>query len=1127
MARIVPSALYRVAALTVATTSLQPIAHGQSGPEVERISQGTNGLSANHQSGSDGLIPPRKRISGDGRFVAFESYAGDIVCNDSDFSTRDVFVRDRLTRAAIVASVAWDGGEANHNSFDPVISASGRYVVFASQATNLVPDDTNEFNDIFVRDLQAGTTRRVSVSSTGEQANSVSHGPAVSADGQFVAFYSGASNLVAGDNNNTWDVFVHDNVTGTTERVSVSSTGSESPCCASTDASITADGRYVAFLSQGRLDPSVNNNGQEIYVRDRVAGTTTLIRAAADGTLSSAGIRHADISADGRFVAFQSSSDNIVTPDANGFTHDVFVKDLVNGTTTLVSQSTSGTQGNQDSWMPSVSADGRYVAFHSWANNLVPGDTNTLPFYDVFVRDTLLGTTTRVNLTPAGGEADGSSTTASISNDGRLVYFESTATNLVAGDLVNGFQDVFLAGPPYPGPGGTSFQFASPSASVAETAGAAVLTVIRTGPPCTTATVQYTTVDGTATAGADYTASSGTLTFLADQSSRTLEIAILDDGLDEPDETVELTLGNPTGGPTLGSPSSAVLTILDDDMPSNGPPDAVADAASTAEDTAVTIDVLANDSDPDGDALGVTAFTQGAQGTVAGNGNGTLTYTPAANFNGSDAFQYTVGDGRGGTDTASVAVMVTAVNDAPRAATDFHATPPDVALQVDAASGVLANDQDAEGDVLTAAVVTPPEHGTVALAPDGSFTYTPEAGFTGFDSFAYRATDAGLAGSDPASVVIRIGPTTSSCRPVTPVRFHPPTDSCAEGSITGNAFRANRRLTLIEEGTVPCVEVDTMEAARCSFSTGAEFARIVRVPVPASGPWLEDAEGRRYAVVGHPIARDRSLDGGAYIVGTTPEADGSVPCVAATGQDAPGLSPHGFGDALSAGCTYQWAGQDFNFGGRMLENHATRIVGTTSLVHPDGAAPVAVDAVRGLAFYTGRGAALNDTGGMERDQFGVYYGFDWACHMVDAGGVTVPGAKRPATRSYPAPGTVNVNSPILWLAANPYVTIANDAPDPLLVSPPTAAFTASVGLTTLYLDASASTGDIRYYLWDLEWDPGNPDIQSGSPVATLPASVVGPLTGGWVSLYVQTRYGLGATVRQFIEFNPRIRRLPR
>ena len=718
------------AVLVLAVLGHQPIAHGQTAATVELVSVGTDGIAGNSHSGSDGINPPRTRITADGRYVAFESFASTIVCSDNDSSTQDVFVRDRRTGRAVVASVPWNGGEANHNSFDPVISADGRYVAFASQATNLVPGDTNGFIDVFLRDLQAGTTTRLSVSSTGEQSNSVSYGAAISGDGRFVAFYSGGSNLVAGDNNNRFDTFVRDVVAGTTERVSVSSAGVENWCCDGLYPSISSDGRYVAFLAQGSLDPSVPPHWQQIYIRDRVAGTTTLVRPTATGELSNTGIRFADISANGRFVAFQSNSDNIVTPDQNGFAHDVFVKDLVTGATTLVSQSTDGTQGNHDSWMPSISADGRYVAFHSWANNLVPGDTNTQPYYDVFLRDTLLGTTTRVNLTPGGGEADGSSIAPSISADGTLVLFDTTATNLVPNELINGAQDVYLAGPPFPGAAWKSFEFEALAPRAGEASGTATMIVARAGPLCTTATVQYATANGTATAGEDYTPASGTLTFLAGEASKTFDVAVLDDARDEPDETVLLHLSHPTGGLVLGSPSTATLTIADDDVSASAPPDALDDVATTAEDTSVGIAVLANDSDPSGDPLTITEFTQGASGTVADNGDGTLTYTPSARFQRRRYVRvHRRRRERGGTDTASVAVTVTPVNDAPTAAADRYAARPGTVLTIGSAAGVLANDADPDGEALVAVVVDGPTSGTLTLAPDGSFTYTPPAAF--------------------------------------------------------------------------------------------------------------------------------------------------------------------------------------------------------------------------------------------------------------------------------------------------------------------------------------------------------------------------------------------------------------
>jgi Tol biopolymer transport system component len=1092
--------------------------HGQpSPPPVELISVGTDGLAGNNHSGSDGLIPPRTRISADGRYIVFESYASTMVCEDNDFSTRDIFVRDRLTGRATLASMTWNGGNANHDSFDPVISGDGRYVAFESLATNLVPGDTNDFIDIFLRDLVAGTTTRISVSSAGDQSNSVSHAAAISQDGRYVAFHGGASNLAPGDTNFRWDTFVRDTVANTTERASVSTTGEESWCCDSLHPSITADGRYVAFLSQGRLDPTTNNNWQEIFLRDRVAGTTTIVRPAADGSLSSGGVRFAEISADGLFIAFQSASANIVVPDANG-SHDVFLKDLVAGTTTLVSQALDGTHGNGDSWMPSISADGRFVAFHSWANNLVLDDTNTLPFFDIFVRDTLFGTTTRLNLTPSGGEADGSSTAASISADGSVVSFDSTATNLAPNERINGFPDVYLAGPSFPGGGGTSFQFESGEIEVLESAGLATVTVTRHGPFCSAASVELTVADGTATAGADYTAASRTLNFSAGEASQILEVVILQDEITEPNETLELILSNASGGPDLGTPSTAAVIILDDDTRPNQSPDAVDDAAETSEETAVAIDVRANDSDPDGDPLTITAVTHGSHGTVVDDGTGRLSYTPSANFVGTDAFQYTIEDGKGGADTAWVQVAVLPVNDLPSAAADSYGLRENMRLDIPASIGVLANDTDIDADFLIAVLVTGPAHGAVTLAPNGSFTFTPEPGFSGSDFFTYRAMDPSSSESTPTIVTMTVKPgeaPASTVRPVVPAVLHPM--SSIPRRLMGEPFLGNRRLALIEDGGVPCMEVDTMEVTRCLFQVDSEFdgdRRLAR----SSGDWLEGADGLSYAVVGQPVTRDGTWAGGSFIVAAEPDPDGRVAGIAPSGRDA--VSEAGSTDMVDT-CMLEEAGTETNVSGMPLVNWVELYVGTTSLVHPDGARLVSLDEVRGIAWYTGTGAAVNDINGERGPDKSLFHTW-WACHLIERLGAQVPAGKRPSTRSSPAPGVVDINSRIRWLPVNPYVDIANASPfDPRILGRPLARFVATPAPDTLRVDASSTVGDILKYEWRLDWTSAPVDAVGPSPLAEFPLIFDFhrvPPASGRVTLKVTARDGQTDTLTQRITF---------
>jgi hypothetical protein len=266
-----------------------------------------------------------------------------------------------------------------------MLSGDGRYVVFQSEASNLVANDTNVSWDVFVHDRQTATTSRVSLSSGGTQSNNRSLRPVLSVDGRYVAFYSLASNLVAGDTNGTHDVFVHDRQTGTTSRVSVASNGAQSNEGSDSPA-LSGDGRYIAFESwASNLAAGDTNDSPDVFVHDRQTGTTSRISGAPDGSQGNYYRYSVDaaLSADGRYVAF-TSFDTLVVDDAD-LTPDVFVHDRQTGTTVRVSVAPDGTQGDRDSIFSALSADGRYIAFESWASNLVVGDTNTTP--DVFVQN--------------------------------------------------------------------------------------------------------------------------------------------------------------------------------------------------------------------------------------------------------------------------------------------------------------------------------------------------------------------------------------------------------------------------------------------------------------------------------------------------------------------------------------------------------------------------------------------------------------------------------------------------------------------------------------------------------------------------------------------------------------------
>ena len=344
--------------------------------ETTRVSVASDGTQAN-----DWSIQPA--ISVDGRYVAFASDASNLVAGDTN-NKRDIFVHDRLTGATTRVSVDSDGAQANNSSFEPGISADGRYVAFASDASNLVAGDTNNVRDVFVHDRVTGETTRVSVASDGMQANRASELAAISADGGYVAFHSDASNLVAGDTNNVRDVFVHNRVTGETTRVSVASDGTQANS-SSILPQVSADGRYVTFTSfANNLVAGDSNRAWDVFVHDRVTGETTRVSVASDGMQANGFSGFSKLSADGRYVVFLSVASNLVAGDTNNFS-DIFMHDRVTGETTRVSVASDGTQANAGSAEPAISADGRYVAFPSYASNLVAGDTNGEA--DIFVHD--------------------------------------------------------------------------------------------------------------------------------------------------------------------------------------------------------------------------------------------------------------------------------------------------------------------------------------------------------------------------------------------------------------------------------------------------------------------------------------------------------------------------------------------------------------------------------------------------------------------------------------------------------------------------------------------------------------------------------------------------------------------
>ncbi|WP_020563965.1 TolB family protein [Methylosarcina fibrata] len=418
-------------------------------PSTIRASVSSAEVEGNGDSG--GVTFGALVISGNGRYVAFASEASNLVLGDTN-NVSDVFVRDLLTGTTRRVSVNGSGGQGLGESEYPSISPDGRYVAFASATADLVPGDTNGYLDVFVRDLKTGVTKRASLDSSGNQGNEGSLETSVSANGRYVVFQSYASNLVENDNNGVPDIFVRDLVSGTTRRISVDSSGTEAND-SSQGAVISANGRYVAFQSfASNLVSGDDNTNSDVFIHDLKTGTTRMVSVNTSGEEAGAfcfytgvaGTGGASISADGRYVAFQSFACDLVPDDTND-AQDIFVRDLKAGVTRRASVNSNEVEGNGDiftaSYSAAISGNGRFVAFTSSSNNLVPGDNNSKD--DIFLRDLKLGTTQRMSVSSFGTESNGDSGAPSVSTNGGRVAFNSAAYNLVPGDN-NAVKDVFV-----------------------------------------------------------------------------------------------------------------------------------------------------------------------------------------------------------------------------------------------------------------------------------------------------------------------------------------------------------------------------------------------------------------------------------------------------------------------------------------------------------------------------------------------------------------------------------------------------------------------------------------------------------------------------------------------------------
>lgn len=403
-------------------------------------------------------------MSLDGRWIAFSSDATNLVSGDTN-GVADIFLRDIATGVTTRVSVTSTKAQANGASYSPSLSVDGRWLAFASLATNLVSGDTNGVADIFLRDLKSGTTKRLSVSTVGTQADGPSNSPFVSLFGEYVTFESEAANLAAGDTNDTSDAFIRDVKAKKTARIAPPAIAEDLPLQETiwtSHARISYEGRYVAY-HRGAKRPGLDTpTASDVFILDRATGRSTQIAMGPWAGTAKVMSQNPVISADGRYVAFDAYSviterDTIANNDVlrptrdiisaddslvvNPFDpRDVMMYDRVNKSSQPLSSNPAGPVADGDSYDPRISANGHVIAFSSDATNLAAGDTNGTT--DVFVRDLEARVTSRVSVPGGFGESSGASQRPSISYEGRHVVFASAGKDLVADDT-NSTSDIF------------------------------------------------------------------------------------------------------------------------------------------------------------------------------------------------------------------------------------------------------------------------------------------------------------------------------------------------------------------------------------------------------------------------------------------------------------------------------------------------------------------------------------------------------------------------------------------------------------------------------------------------------------------------------------------------------------
>lgn len=666
------------------------------------VSNSSTGNGGNHES----TFPS---MSADGNLIVYSSTSTNLIPNKTTTYYENIFLFNKSSGKTTLVTKGSNGNGGNRDSYSPCISGDGTTIAFASCASNLLPGRViNTTANIYIYDVETGITQILTEGPGGAGVNGDCGQPSINYDGTVIAYESKATNLDESKKTNNYDIFVYDMNTGENRLISSGGINCLNP-------SINANGDLITYFCAGSI--ALQDNGTSTYgniaLYDMDENETYLVSYGAIGNGGNRDSNYPRISADGSTIVFASFATDMIYGTLTNSNENIFVFNFYSGLS-LITRGSAGNGGNGYSSRPSINEDGSIITFYSTATNLIPGMT-TNGKENIFVYNMTSGKMGLLSTGNGGKGGNGGSFNPVINYNGNAVAFQSTATDLIKGKTISSGQ-IYLA---YVNNGPVAV-----NDNITLDEDTSIVIPILNNDTDEDGDVLSITTTTKPLHGTIVINSNKTITYKPNLNYN---------GKDSFSYTI-------TDGKNGYSTAIVYITV----NPVNDNPLALNDAKTTRGNTSVIIPVLVNDSDVDNDNLTVTATSSPLNGVVTLNSDNTITYTPNNSFAGRDSFTYTISDGHGGTNTATVNITV---NNPPIAVNDVFNTSNVVPININ----VTSNDVDPDGDLLTVAISSNPLHGKVTVNGT-TIKYTPDAGYFGSDIFQYTISD-GNGGKSTATVI--------------------------------------------------------------------------------------------------------------------------------------------------------------------------------------------------------------------------------------------------------------------------------------------------------------------------------------------------------------------------------------